>query len=196
MVHPRQHLRQIHRQIRSVPQDVFAQQMVKAHSTHSGQHRRQMQVLNETLKLHNWHRARHCVPPLIISRTLNEIAQSYANYLAATSTFEHSGNKLGKESLGENLYMQWISDGRVKVSGAAATKNWYDEISLYDYNNPTYSEQTGHFTQMVWKDTKKMGVGVALSPDGREVYIVANYYPAGNIINPGHFARNVLRPSC
>jgi hypothetical protein len=45
---------------------------------------------------------------------------------------------------------------------------------------------------MIWQATQKMGVGVALSADGREVYIVTNYYPTGNIINPGYFEKNVL----
>jgi uncharacterized protein YkwD len=153
-------------------------------------------VLAETLQLHNYHRARHCAPPLTISQRLNQIAQSYAEHLAATSTFEHSGNKLGNEALGENLYMQWISDGRVKASGRAAVKSWYDEVALHDFDRPTFSKETGHFTQMVWKSTRKMGVGVAFSPDGREVYIVTNYYPAGNIVGDGYFERNVLPANC
>ena len=153
-------------------------------------------VTTEMLQLHNRHRARHCAGPLTISPQLNQIAQSYAEQLAATSKFEHSGNRLGKEALGENLYMQWISRGRVNVSAKAAVKSWYDEIALHDFKRPVFSAETGHFTQMVWKDTKKMGVGVALSPDKREVYVVTNYYPAGNIVNPGMFERNVLPAKC
>ncbi|CAF4359341.1 unnamed protein product, partial [Rotaria sordida] len=37
---------------------------------------------------------------------------------------------------------------------------------------------------MVWRSSRKLGVGIAYSPKGNEVYIVANYYPAGNTINP------------
>ncbi len=149
-------------------------------------------VLSDMLKLHNYYRARHSASPLTISQRLNYIAQKYAEYLAATSTFQHSGNKLDNEALGENLYMQWISRGKVPVSARDAAKSWYDEIQLYSFKNPQYSEETGHFTQMVWKSSQKMGVGVALSANGREVYIATNYYPAGNIINPGYFEKNVL----
>ena len=151
--------------------------------------------INEMLQLHNYHRARHGAPSLTISRRLNAIAQSYAEHLAATSKFEHSGNKLGKERLGENLYMEWISAGHVKASAKAAVRNWYDEIALHNFDRPTYSPATGHFTQLVWKSTKNLGVGVAFSPNGREVYVVTNYYPAGNIVNQGYFEANVLRPT-
>lgn len=149
-------------------------------------------VLNDLLQTHNYYRARHSASPLTISQRLNHIAQRYAERLAATSKFEHSDNKLGGETIGENLYMEWVSKGNVPVSGREATKNWYGEIASYNFSNPQYSESTGHFTQMVWRSTHKMGVGVALSRDGREVYIVANYYPAGNIINHGYFESNVL----
>lgn len=148
------------------------------------------------LRLHNHHRARHCAPPLVISERLNQIAQKYAVYLAKTSTFEHSGNKLNDEPLGENLYMKWISHGPVDVRAADAIKSWYDEISMHNFDKPKYSEKTGHFTQMVWKSTKKLGVGVAVSPNGKEVYVVTNYYPAGNIMGRGMFEENVLPPNC
>ena len=153
-------------------------------------------MIKEMLKLHNFHRARHCSPPLVISNRLNGTAQSYAEYLAATSTFEHSHMDLDGEGLGENLYMAWISYGPVKVDAKAAMKSWYDEISMHDFNKPKFSTETGHFTQLVWKGSKKLGVGVALSPNGREVYIVTHYFPAGNIVGPGYFERNVLPPKC
>jgi uncharacterized protein YkwD len=43
---------------------------------------------------------------LTIGQRLNHIAQKYAEYLAATAKFEHSGNQLDNEPLGDNLYMQ------------------------------------------------------------------------------------------
>lgn len=50
---------------------------------------------------------------------------------------------------------------------------------------------TGHFTQVVWKESQKLGVGVARSSSGR-VYVVAQYTPPGNYL--GQFQANV-RPS-
>ena len=48
---------------------------------------------------------------------------------------------------GQNLY--W---GPGTVGTTTAVASWYNEIELYDYNKPKYSPQTGHFTQIVWKE--------------------------------------------
>ncbi len=83
---------------------------------------------------------------MTIGQRLNHIAQKYAEYLAATAKFEHSGNQLDNEPLGDNLYMQWISHGKVRGSARDAMKSWYDEIDLYSFKHPQYSEETEHFT--------------------------------------------------
>ncbi|CAF1594146.1 unnamed protein product, partial [Didymodactylos carnosus] len=62
-------------------------------------------------------RKRHCVPDLVLNDVLNEIAQEYADYLASTGSFAHSGNTVNDgEYLGENLYMMSGSAG-VTVNG-------------------------------------------------------------------------------
>lgn len=49
---------------------------------------------------------------------------------------------------------------------------------------------TGHFTQVVWRDTEEMGV--AFAKHGNKLYVVANYYPPGNY--QGRFNENVPPP--
>jgi hypothetical protein len=69
-----------------------------------------------------------------------------------------------------------------------ATDSWYEEVKLYNFANPVYSPSIGHFTQVVWKSSKKIGFGVAL--DKRNcAYVVANYFPQGNYY--GEFRKNV-----
>ncbi|XP_077865903.1 Golgi-associated plant pathogenesis-related protein 1-like, partial [Saccoglossus kowalevskii] len=72
------------------------------------------------------------------------------------------------------------------------TNAWYEEIDIYDYdfNNPNYQNGTGHFTQVVWKDTKMIGCATAES-NGR-VYLACEYYPPGNVVD--YFIINVLPP--
>ena len=65
----------------------------------------------------------------------------------------------------------------------------YDEIKKYDFNNPRYIRGTGHFTQIVWKNSQKLGVGIAKK--GREIVVVAQYSPHGNMLS--RFKDNVMR---
>jgi len=66
-----------------------------------------------------------------------------------------------------------------------AVKMWYDEIEIYDFKNPGFSSATGHFTQVVWKGSSKLGCGY----QGGNV--VCRYCKeAGNM--SGAFEENVL----
>lgn len=66
-----------------------------------------------------------------------------------------------------------------------ATDLWYNEVEYYDFNTPGgFFSATGHFTQVVWKGTTKLGCG--LSGD----YVVCRYSERGNLL--GAFEENVL----
>jgi hypothetical protein len=47
---------------------------------------------------------------------------------------------------------------------------------------------SGHFSQVVWRDSKELGVAFAKSRNGT-IYVVANYSPPGNVT--GRYAENV-----
>jgi hypothetical protein len=82
----------------------------------------------------------------------------------------------------------------IDAIGAEATDAWYDEIESYDFSSPGFAMSTGHFTQVVWKGSEKLGVGFAITRDGNSIYVVAQYSPQGNYM--GQFGRNVLPASC
>lgn len=96
---------------------------------------------------------------------------------------QHSGGKYG-----ENLYM--TSNTSVSNSEAvlAAVKSWYDENKKYNYRIGAFTSSTGHFTQVVWKDSKYLGLGI--SRKEKAVYVVAEYDPRGNVKKK--FLQNVL----
>lgn len=75
-----------------------------------------------------------------------------------------------------------------------ATKSWYDELYKpgYNFDNPGYNENpgAGHFTQLVWKGTTELGIGIA--KNGSAFFVVGRYRSAGNVTNAGYFAQNVL----
>uniref|UniRef100_A0A8C5W2S4 SCP domain-containing protein n=1 Tax=Microcebus murinus TaxID=30608 RepID=A0A8C5W2S4_MICMU len=145
------------------------------------------QFQNEVLKAHNEYRRQHGVPPLKLSKQLNREAQQYSEALASTRVLEHS-RQSSRGRCGENL--AWASYDQ---TGKEVAARWYGEIKNYNFQQPGFTSGTGHFTAMVWKNTKKMGVGKAAASDGSS-FVVARYYPAGNVVNQGFFEENVLPP--
>ena len=138
------------------------------------------------LDAHNNYRAKHHVGKLVLNQELCDIAQKYAEELARTGNFAHSGNSFHDDNMGENLFACY----GMKITGKMMTDDWYNVVNQYNFNNPGYISGTGHFTQIVWKGSKQVGFGYAQARDGY-YYGVANYYPAGNFI--GEFEDNVFR---
>ncbi len=114
-------------------------------------------------------------PPLedlVWDQALARIARRYARQCV----WAHSN----KPGLGENLYFSsWES------SVQEAVTSWASEISMYDYATNTCSGVCGHYTQIVWRSTERVGCGFADCPtvagigSGGRVW-VCNYDPPGN----------------
>uniref|UniRef100_A0A5G2QSD6 Golgi-associated plant pathogenesis-related protein 1 n=1 Tax=Sus scrofa TaxID=9823 RepID=A0A5G2QSD6_PIG len=145
------------------------------------------QFNDEVLKAHNEYRQKHGVPPLKLCKKLNREAQQYSEALASTRILKHSPES-SRGQCGENL--AWASYDQ---TGKEVADRWYSEIKNYNFQQPGFTSGTGHFTAMVWKNTKKMGVGKASASDGSS-FVVARYFPAGNVVNQGYFEENVLPP--
>ncbi|XP_020628701.1 uncharacterized protein LOC110065876 [Orbicella faveolata] len=153
------------------------------------------------LEAHNDHRFFHRSPPLKWSAELTRDAQDWANYLAATNLFEHDPTARPKDQ-GENLYYitpypKRLCDlgetGQDCLSCGEIVKAWYDEELDYDYVTGRAKVPFApilHFTQIVWKASKKLGMATAVASD--RLVAVARYEPAGNI--GGQFQENVLVP--
>ena len=69
-------------------------------------------------------------------------------------------------------------------------ESFVDESSDYDFEKGAFSTKTGHFTQLVWKSSKKLGVGAAQASESGAWYVVCNYFPPGNV--RGEFLNNVF----
>jgi uncharacterized protein YkwD len=136
----------------------------------------------EMLRLHNEERAFHDRLPLTWDSTLARDAAQWADHLAITNRFDHASKELRAKGQGENLWMgtreayswiemvgAWLAEAEHTKSGrfpdVAASGNWAD---------------VGHFTQLIWPETRKLGCAVKSSPS--DDYLVCRYWPAGNRI--------------
>jgi uncharacterized protein YkwD len=139
---------------------------------------------NPMLDEHNRNRAAHCAPALTWSAELEAVAQKWANHLRDSGCkFEHSGGKYG-----ENLAAG--TTGALPPSKVVAM--WYDEVAKYNFARGGFSGQTGHFTQLVWIDTQRVGCGM-VQCKGMDLW-VCNYDPPGNV--QGEYQKNVKPKGC
>ena len=86
-------------------------------------------------------------------------------------------DSIGGIQYGENIgYVMGSSDLGKRID--TTMDAWYGEIKNYNYNDPKLTSDSGHFTQVVWKDSTEIGCGQATCGDKK--YYVCQYKPAGN----------------
>ena len=122
-------------------------------------------------------RAELGLPPLVWDDKLALFARSYANKRRGDCALEHSNTEL----YGENIF--W-GEGK-KWSPAFAAKSWVDEKKYYNYKANTCAEgqMCGHYTQVVWNTTTKVGCAKVICDGDKGVFITCNYDPPGNYFN-------------
>ncbi|XP_036978076.1 GLIPR1-like protein 1 [Acanthopagrus latus] len=91
-------------------------------------------------------------------------------------------------SVGENL---WAGSPPASFDVTRAVKKWVDEKQHYDFNLNRCTGVCGHYTQVVWASSYKVGCAAQLCPSGVKstgfaakegVIFVCNYAPGGNIV--------------
>ncbi|CAG0901449.1 unnamed protein product [Darwinula stevensoni] len=116
-------------------------------------------------------------------------SQAWAEQLSQWNRLEHRmnvGRQDGKQ-YGENCYMAM---GVSSVKPEDVVDAWYNEVRYHNYSWNSFVYQTGHFTQVVWTDSKRVGVGIARK--GSNWFVVSSYDPPGNYA--GRFNRCVRPP--
>lgn len=143
-------------------------------------------------KAHNAVRQKHHLPALTWSPKLAAYAQQWADYLATQNHCVMQHRPLTgeyKRIYGENIFWasprRW-SDGRVEIQPITAEDvvfSWADEEQYYNYTNNSCKrgEICGHYTQLVWKNSKQVGCGMTICPDKGQMW-VCSYDPPGNYI--------------
>ncbi|XP_072529475.1 Golgi-associated plant pathogenesis-related protein 1 [Salminus brasiliensis] len=117
--------------------------------------------------------------------------ESYkANFLAKHNEFRKKHN-VPEVTLSADLCSsaQTWADHLLSIKTLQHSETENGENVFYSFSSQKKT-LTGHFTQVVWKETKEIGVGLAT--DGNTVYVVGQYKPAGNMNNKDCFEKNVL----
>ncbi|KAI8513429.1 hypothetical protein Bbelb_100680, partial [Branchiostoma belcheri] len=82
---------------------------------------------------------------------------------------------------GENLQYEYP-----QVDCEIAMESWYSEFKLYDPRHPVKSlGKAGHFTQVVWKGTGRVGCAWTQN------YMACIYEPTGNTKSAFRMRQNV-----
>jgi pathogenesis-related protein 1 len=146
--------------------------------------------INEILAAHNIARAAKCQPPLTWDPKAAIVAQNYAatcpaghngnrnsQYLTAGGVCDSSWPYCSTGILGENI--AWMTAGTL----TQFVNLWVDEQKDWNCGTlPSYQSGTGHYTQVVWDNTERVGCGRHSTCNKMEI-LVCDYFPPGNF-NP------------
>ncbi|XP_042511018.1 pathogenesis-related protein 1C-like [Macadamia integrifolia] len=129
---------------------------------------------SDYLAAHNAARSEVGVGSMTWNDTVAAYAQNYANQRSGDcQNLVHSGGPYG-----ENL--AWSSGD---MSATDAVNMWVAEKAYYDYNSNSCAsgEVCGHYTQVVWRNSVRLGCARIQCSSGG-TFITCNYDPPGNYV--------------
>ncbi|MED6171308.1 hypothetical protein PIB30_039573 [Stylosanthes scabra] len=148
-------------------------------------------LADEFLYAHNWVRSKYNLPPYTWDENLESIARKYLMERYDDCKVIHSNY-----AYGENLFwgrkLHWTPSDVVYF--------WYTEKDWYDFEKRTCSPPPppsssprhhnrppkicGHFTQIIWRDSLRVGCGLQRCNDRNAGMLIAcEYDPPGNYAN-------------
>lgn len=132
-------------------------------------------LVNQFLAPQNAARSTVGMRPLVWNTKLARYAERYANQRRRDCALKHSNGPYG-----ENIF--WGS-GNGWTPAQAATA-WASERKWYNYlsNSCAWGQECGHYTQIVWKGTMRVGCARVTCFGGKGVFMICNYDPPGNWI--------------
>ncbi|ESQ30469.1 hypothetical protein EUTSA_v10011955mg [Eutrema salsugineum] len=126
------------------------------------------------LNTHNTARSQVGVANVVWDATVATYAQNYANARKSDCNLVHSSGPYG-----ENL----AKGSSSTFSGISAVNLWINEKPYYNYttNSCTGGKQCLHYTQVVWRDSVKIGCARVQCTNGWW-FVTCNYDAPGNYI--------------
>ena len=138
-------------------------------------------VASELLAAHNRARDAAGELPLSWDSSLAEGAAQYADFLAQAGQLRHSPAE-SRQGLGENLWMGTRNYFRPTsmVDAWASERSMFRAATFPDVSTTGNWAQVGHYTQMIWPATQRVGCAIGKGP--RADVLVCRYFPAGNVM--------------
>nr|XP_043623453.1 pathogenesis-related leaf protein 4-like [Erigeron canadensis] len=121
------------------------------------------------VSVHNCIRKVLNLPPLVYDPEMEKFAQSWADQRKDCAMI-HS------DRCGENM----ASGPDMNIT--YGIQLWLDERLDYDYPNNNCMKMCGHYTQIVWKNTQRVGCARSQCADPTCWVVVCNYDPPGNVV--------------
>ncbi|KAI9560006.1 hypothetical protein GHT06_014016 [Daphnia sinensis] len=123
--------------------------------------------------------------------TWDDELATVAQRLAEQCLFEHDCNecrKVARFPVGQNLAVEWTNGPPLPTNWKKQVTRWYEEVVEFPNTSARkfeFSVVTGHYSQIIWADTNRVGCGFTSFRDNgtfeTNLY-VCNYGPAGNFI--------------
>jgi len=140
------------------------------------------------LGMHNEERESLGLAPLAWDSALAADAARYARQMAQTNIFRHSERTSRATPSGENLWMgsRGLYDYAVMVGSFLDERRYFQrDGKLPDLSSTGRWEDVGHYTQLMWRSTHK--VGCALARGRSDEFMVCRYSEGGNVIGERPF---------
>ena len=132
-------------------------------------------IMEGITEAHNVIRREVGVDDLVWDEDLVTVSQEWIEYLDAENDciMEHNWDS----PLGENLF--WAN---YETSNDVVVNSWASEVEFYDYDNNECQagQMCGHYTQVVWSTTERVGCAMMTCSNGSGFIWMCNYDPPGN----------------
>lgn len=136
---------------------------------------------SQLLDMQNAERERLGIEPLAWSDILAEQAQEWADELAQRGVMQHSPRDT-RPDIGENLWAgsAGFYQPEDMINAFIAERQYFQNNEFPDVTTTDRWQDVGHYTQIVWRDTREVGCAIAEGNDFE--FLVCRYFPAGNYI--------------
>nr|WDQ26766.1 venom peptide [Acharia stimulea] len=130
-----------------------------------------------------------------------ELAKKAADW-ASRNKFEHDSDGTvpsGRFRINQHVYVLQTIDKSHEFDMEAALEMWFEENKDYKYepiSSRAWGPSTGHYTQMVWSKTTRVGCAVSefMQNEMKNIIIICNYGPAGNIVHQYPYSTKGNKP--